>query len=81
MSRAAYIRGISLVFPEMWDTTNVDRSMYRMNREIEGRCGGIPHLAKDERDVGTRPSLGTSRLLLRSSRWSQKFIDIAFVDQ
>jgi hypothetical protein len=23
-----------------------------MNRESEGRCSGIPHLAKNERDVG-----------------------------
>ena len=43
---------ISLVFREMWDTTNVDRSMHRMNRESKGRCIGIPHLAKNERDVG-----------------------------
>ena len=43
---------ISLVFREMWDTTDVDRSVHRMNRKSEGRCSGIPHLAKNERDMG-----------------------------
>jgi hypothetical protein len=36
----------------MWDTTDVDRSVHRMNQESEGRCCGIPHLAKNERDMG-----------------------------
>jgi hypothetical protein len=26
--------------------------VHRMNRESEGRCSGIPHLAENERDVG-----------------------------
>jgi hypothetical protein len=26
--------------------------VHRMNRKPEGRCSGIPHLAKNERDVG-----------------------------
>ena len=43
---------ISLVFREIWDTTDVDRSVLQMTRELEGRCSGIPHLAKNERDVG-----------------------------
>ena len=43
---------ISLVLREMSDTADVDRQAYRMNRESEGRCCGIPHLAKNERDVG-----------------------------
>jgi hypothetical protein len=43
---------ISLVFREMWDATNVDRSLHGVNQESEGRCSGIPHLAKNERDVG-----------------------------
>ena len=42
---------ISLVFREMWDTTDVDRSVHRMTRESEGRSSGIPHLAKNERDA------------------------------
>ena len=40
---------ISLVFREMWDTTDVDRKVHRMNRESEGKSIGIPHLAKNER--------------------------------
>jgi hypothetical protein len=43
---------ISLVFREMWDTTDVDRYVHRVNRESEGESSGIPHLAKNERDMG-----------------------------
>jgi hypothetical protein len=43
---------ISLVFREMWDTTEVDREAHRMNQESEVKSRGIPHLAKNERDVG-----------------------------
>ena len=35
---------ISLVLREMWDTTNVDRSMHRTDRESEGRAAD-PNLA------------------------------------
>src|ERR1700685_1854139 len=42
---------ISLVFREMWDTTDVDRSVCRITRESEGESNGIPHLAKNERDT------------------------------
>jgi hypothetical protein len=31
--------------------------VHRMNRESEGQSVGIPHLAKNERDVG-HPSVG-----------------------
>jgi hypothetical protein len=41
---------------KMWDSTAVDRSVRRMNRESEKKSIGIPHLAKNERDVG-HPSL------------------------
>ena len=55
---------ISLVFREMWDTTDVDRLVHGMNRESEGWCSGIPHLAKNERDVGhpsfAKPVKGTA---------------------
>jgi hypothetical protein len=44
--------GISLVFREMWDTTDVDRKVRRTNRESEGKSSGIPYLAKNERDMG-----------------------------
>jgi hypothetical protein len=40
----------------MWDSTDVDRSVHRMNRKLEGKSWGIPHLAKNERDMG-HPSL------------------------
>ena len=43
---------ISLVFREIWDTTDVDRKVHRMNVSSEGRCSGIPHLAINERDMG-----------------------------
>ena len=43
---------ISLVCREMWDTTDVDGQVHRMNRVVRGRCSGIPHLAKNERDMG-----------------------------
>ena len=43
---------ISLVFREIWDTDNVYPEAHRMNRESEGKSSGIPHLAKNERDVG-----------------------------
>jgi hypothetical protein len=59
---------ISLVFREMWDTTNVEHSVHRMNRESEGKSGGIPHLAKNERDMG-HPSFA----------WRQKE-EICFAD-
>ena len=42
---------ISLVFREMWDTTAVNRRLVGSTDEnIEFR--GIPHLAKNERDMG-----------------------------
>jgi hypothetical protein len=44
------IRGISLVFREMWDTTNLNLFSDLRQRHVE-RCG-IPHLAKNERDMG-----------------------------
>ena len=52
--------GISLVFREMWDSTDVDRSVHRMNRKSEGKSSHIPHLAKNERDMG-HPSVVRER--------------------
>jgi len=43
---------ISLVFREMWDTAVVDRKVYRTDQKSEGKSGGIPYLAKNERDMG-----------------------------
>jgi hypothetical protein len=36
----------------MGDTKDVDRQVHRVNRQSEGKTSGIPHLAKNERDVG-----------------------------
>src|ERR1700721_2711358 len=36
----------------MWDTTAIDRQVHRVHREPEGKISGIPHLAKNERDMG-----------------------------
>ena len=47
---------ISLVFREIWNNSDADRSVHRVNRESEGKNRGIPHLAKNERDKG-HPSL------------------------
>jgi len=49
------------------DTTHVDPSVHRMNRESEGGSRGIPHLAKNERDVG-HPAFSRGRPLLDRRR-------------
>jgi hypothetical protein len=41
---------ISLVFREMWDTTNLNVFPAFGNKHVER--SGIPHLAKNERDMG-----------------------------
>ena len=66
---------ISLVFFKMWDTTNVDRWLHRMNRELEGRYSETAHLAKNERDVGhptlvEEPEVRT----VKPCTWSLRFI-------
>jgi hypothetical protein len=58
---------ISLVFREMWDTTNLNLncSLGAENWRVER--SGLPHLAKNERDMGhPRPlaGKGLSELLL-----------------
>src|ERR1700691_1122409 len=40
------------------DSAHVDRWVRRMNRESEGKSSGIPHLAKNERDMA-HPSCST----------------------
>jgi hypothetical protein len=42
---------ISLVLREMWDTTNLDLRCL-LSGKTDGERRGIPHLAKNERDVG-----------------------------
>jgi hypothetical protein len=53
---------ISLVFRAMWDTTDVNRQVRRLNRESEGNRSGIPHRAKNERDVGHPSIRGRDRV-------------------
>jgi hypothetical protein len=49
---------ISLVFREMWDTTDLSLwlSMHPMHLAVDS--GGIPHLAKNKRDMA-HPSFVT----------------------
>ena len=44
--------GISLVFREMWDTTAVSLWLQIHPMHLTINLGGIPHLAKNERDMG-----------------------------
>jgi hypothetical protein len=41
---------ISLVFREMWDTTALHVRLSEVGKKVKVR--GIPHLAKNERDMG-----------------------------
>ena len=43
---------ISLVFREMWDTTAPSLQLSIRPVHLAVNLGGIPHLAKNERDVG-----------------------------
>ena len=43
---------ISLVFREMWDTTTPSLQLSIQPMHLAVNLGGIPHLAKNERDVG-----------------------------
>jgi hypothetical protein len=48
--RVQEIRGISLVFREIWDTTALHVLLSKVGKKVKVR--GIPHLAKNERDMG-----------------------------
>jgi hypothetical protein len=50
---------ISLVFREMWETANLDLFSNLKKRHVE--CCGLPHLAKNERDMGHPTILGRER--------------------
>jgi hypothetical protein len=50
---------ISLVFREMWDTTNLNLFSTFRKKNVE-RCG-IPHLAKNKRDMGHPTLLGREK--------------------
>ncbi len=41
---------ISLVFREMWETTTLNVPLSKVEKEVKVR--GLPHLAKNERDMG-----------------------------
>jgi len=43
---------ISLVFREMWDTTALSLWLSIHPTDLAVNIGGIPHLAKNERDMG-----------------------------
>jgi hypothetical protein len=43
---------ISLVFREMWDTTALFLRLSMRPMHLAVNLGGIPHLAKNKRDVG-----------------------------
>jgi hypothetical protein len=50
---------ISLVFREMWDTTKFHLFLTFEKTHVE--CCGIPHLAKNERDMGHPTILGREK--------------------
>jgi hypothetical protein len=60
------IRGISLVFREMWDTADLNVFFLSGFKKFPVWGCGIPHLAKNERDVG-HPSLAVRTKVSR--RW------------
>ena len=47
-----WVPHISLVFREMWDTTALLPLTFESTSELRVDVCGIPHLAKNERDVG-----------------------------
>jgi hypothetical protein len=57
---------ISLVFGEMWDTTAADRHFSAL-QELPIEVCGIPHLAKNERDMGHPMIRGRDR------NWTGRF--------
>jgi hypothetical protein len=52
LTNTARVPHISLVFREMWDTTNLNLKLFRDSQSSRTYRCGIPHLAKNERDVG-----------------------------
>ena len=58
---------ISLVFREMWDTSEVDRSVRQMHPSREGRYCGIPHLAKNTSEMWGHPAFVSE--LEESASW------------
>jgi hypothetical protein len=54
---------ISLVFREMWDTTAVNHKSFGSQSALRVKTRGLPHLAKNERDVG-HPMLSGQDIVL-----------------
>jgi hypothetical protein len=70
-SRNRGVPHISLVFREMWDTTNLNLFPAFGKTHVE-RCG-IPHLAKNERDMG-HPTIPGRDKVERQSRAAHSFV-------
>jgi hypothetical protein len=49
---------ISLVFREMWDTTALPPEGFDALSTLRVKIRGLPHLAKNEQDVGHPESVG-----------------------
>ncbi len=50
---------ISLVFREMWETTALHVPLSKVGKNVQVR--GLPHLAKNERDMGHPTILGREK--------------------
>src|ERR1700678_3085002 len=51
---------ISLVFREMWETTALHVPLSKVGKKV--KVHGLPHLAKNERDMGHPTILGRERI-------------------
>jgi hypothetical protein len=73
---------ISLVFREMWETTALHLPLLKVDKKVKVR--GLPHLAKNERDMGHPTILGrekTKRNLIFQSRAARSFVQSNQGDQ
>jgi hypothetical protein len=63
---------ISLVFREMWDTTALGPEIFSGADRLDVEVRGIPHLAKNERDMGHPGFVALQKLELqpRLALWS-----------
>jgi hypothetical protein len=56
---------ISLVFREIWETTEIYVRLSEVGKKVKAR--GLPHLAKNERDMGHPTILGRDGTLTEKS--------------
>jgi hypothetical protein len=56
---------ISLVFREMWETTALHVPLLEVEKKVKVR--GLPHLAKNERDMGHPTILGRDKDRIRGT--------------